>query len=161
MATGKIVRERRHRLDRSCYRGTLVVAITACLKDGSKVFVERQAFHTCESILKHCLLKTFCEAHVYVFMPDHCHFVIQGQSESADILACMKCFKQRSGFWLGQNRPGAQWQKDFYDHVLRKEEDLHKHINYVLANPVRKELVANWKHYPFKGSTIYDLEKWA
>jgi len=48
----------------------------------------------------------------------------------------------------------------FYDHILRKDEDIPKQINYILQNPVRKGLVKNWKDYPYKGSTLYNLNEW-
>lgn len=41
-----------------------------------------------------------------------------------------------------------------------KDDDIEKQVYYILENPVRKGLVNNWKEYPFKGSTIYNFEKW-
>jgi REP element-mobilizing transposase RayT len=72
----------------------------------------------------------------------------------------MKRFKQRSSFWLAQNRPGIRWQKDFYDHILRRDEDLIRHVRYILANPIRAGLVTDWRQYPYRGSTIFDLDSW-
>ncbi len=43
------------------------------------------------------------------------------------------------------------WQKSFYDHVIRKEEDLNSIAGYIFNNPVRKELVENYEDYPFLG----------
>jgi hypothetical protein len=53
-----------------------------------------------------------------------------------------------------------KWQKDYYDHILRKKENLNIHIKYILNNPVRAGLVDYWKQYPYKGSTLYNLENW-
>jgi len=72
----------------------------------------------------------------------------------------VKNFKQNSGYWLSQNQPQVKWQKNFYDHILRRDEDVAKQVRYILENPVRKGLINNWKGYPFKGSTIYNLEEW-
>ncbi len=106
-------------------------------------------------------LKQFeCEAEIYLFMPDHVHLLLRGQAESADVLRSMKSFKQKTGFWLSQKYPPVRWQKDFYDHVLRTEDEIPKHIQYILNNPVRACLVDNWKNYPFKGSTVYNLNEW-
>ncbi|MDZ7623878.1 MAG: hypothetical protein U5J96_05445 [Ignavibacteriaceae bacterium] len=69
-------------------------------------------------------------------------------------------FKKKTGFWLYKNKPDYKWQKDYYDHILRKEEDLETLIKYILNNPVRIGLVENWKLYKFKGSTVYNLDEW-
>lgn len=93
-------------------------------------------------------------------MPDHAHVLLQGTDEDSDLWKCIVDFKQRTGFWLSQNKYSEEWQKDFYDHILRKEEDVVKHVRYILNNPVRKRIVENWKDYPFKGSTIYNFDEW-
>ena len=41
------------------------------------------------------------------------------------------------------------WQKNFYDHIVRKEESLLKIAEYIVDNPVRKELVSEWEEYPY------------
>jgi putative transposase len=72
----------------------------------------------------------------------------------------MKMFKQKTGFLFSQAGCGIVWQKDFYDHIIRDEQDLTNHIRYILLNPVRKGLVSSWREYPHKGSTVYDLGRW-
>ena len=106
------------------------------------------------------LRESYCDALVYLFMPDHAHFLLQGKSEKADSLQAMYRFSQKSGFWLYRNYNHIKWQKDFYDHILRKDEDIIKHIRYILYNPVRKGLVEDWKEYPYKGSTVFQFEDW-
>ncbi len=54
--------------------------------------------------------------------------------------------------------PRVVWQKDFYDHVIREDDDLAVHVRYVLDNPCRKGLVNDWEEYPFKGSIGCELE---
>ena len=70
----------------------------------------------------------------------------------------MKLFKQLSGHWLARNLSGVKWQKDFYDHILREEDELMKHLRYIAENPVRRGLVAEWNEYPFTGSEVFDLQ---
>ena len=52
---------------------------------------------------------------------------------------------------------GKFWQTSFYDHFLRKEEDVRDVVMYVLHNPVRKGLVSEWREYPYSGSLVYEL----
>jgi len=69
----------------------------------------------------------------------------------------MSLFKQLSGYWLARNRPEVRWQRGFYDHVLRREEDILVHLRYIAENPVRRGLVDDWRDYGFTGSDVFDL----
>ncbi len=113
-----------------------------------------------EDILLEALAKANCDAHVYTFMPDHCHLLMEGKSDESDLWQCVVNFKRKSGYWLARNEMSEEWQKDFYDHILRKDEDLTKQVMYILGNPVRRGLVEDWKAYPYKGSTLYDFNQW-
>jgi hypothetical protein len=42
-------------------------------------------------------------------------------------------------------------QRSFYDHLIRKEEDLRQIAEYILNNPVRKGLVQRCEDYPYCG----------
>lgn len=154
------VKERRHRLSRKQYKGKVVCVFTACMSHKRKIFLSEKIFSSTEKILLDCLEKEQCEAHIYLFMPDHCHFLIEGKSDDSNLWQFMVNFKQRSGYWLSQNRFTAKWQKDFYDHILRKDEDLRKQIRYVLENPLREALANDWRKYRFKDSTLYNLDEW-
>lgn len=59
---------------------------------------------------------------------------------------------------LARNRPTVNWQRNFFDHLLRTKEDLAAHVRYVAENPVRKQLVAEWQEYPYTGSIGFDLD---
>jgi REP element-mobilizing transposase RayT len=91
-------------------------------------------------------------------MPDHLHIVNEDILEESDLWKMMSFFKQKTGFWLSRNKKDMKWQKDFYDHIHRKEENLKKHIIYILNNPVRKGIVSDWQNYPFRGSLDFNLE---
>ncbi|MBI3365048.1 MAG: transposase, partial [Ignavibacteriae bacterium] len=44
--------------------------------------------------------------------------------------------------------PRFRWQKSFRDHIIRSEEDFHKHLNYIYGNAVKHELASepeDWK----------------
>jgi len=69
----------------------------------------------------------------------------------------MTLFKQLSGYWLARLIPPVRWQKDFFDHVLRDDDELERQLRYVAGNPVRRGLAEGWHEYPFTGSDVYDL----
>ncbi len=92
-------------------------------------------------------------------MPDHLHVILQGTTDGARPFEAINNFKQKTGYWLSKNRLGVHWQKDYYDHIIRNEEEIAKHVRYILDNPVRKSIVDDWTNYEFKGSTIYNLNE--
>ncbi len=155
-----IIHEKKHRLPLDLYVGHNIISFTCCISGKKHLFVNDPTFLAFEAILLESLNKFGCDAHAYLFMTNHTHLILQGKNEDSNIWKSMILFKQKMGFWLSKNASEFKWQKDFYDHVLRRDEDLKKHLEYVLHNPVRKGLVENWKKYPYKGSTLYDLNSW-
>ena len=83
-------------------------------------------------------------------MPGHCHILVDGKSPDSDMRKMIVSFKQFTGYWLSKNLPQASWQKDYYDHILRTEDDINKQLGYILLNPIRKGIVDNWHSFPFK-----------
>jgi putative transposase len=151
---------RQHRLPDECYRGFATVAFTCCINDKKKNIARAEIVLAFSEILFKESIKLDCDVLAYIFMPDHCHILLQGKSERADTLKAIESFKQKSGFWLSKNNNEIEWQKSFFDHILRTEEETDKHMRYILENPVRKEIIEDWKKYPWKGSSVYDLNEW-
>jgi REP element-mobilizing transposase RayT len=151
--------EKRHRLAAEVYHGFVVVSFTACLRNGG-FFATNEVFKVFEEKLLAALRSRQCGSDVYLFMPDHIHMIIRGESEGSDVLRAMRTFKQQTGFWLSRNAPTVHWQKDYYDHILRTEVAIERHVRYILNNPVRAGLVGYWKDYQLKGSTLYNLKEW-
>lgn len=91
----------------------------------------------------------------FVIMPDHFHwlFALQNNSKLADI---MRYVKGRSASKIQQIRRNRNeneknqvlWQKGYYDHAMRKEEDIQKMARYIVANPLRAGIVNNIADYP-------------
>lgn len=84
----------------------------------------------------------------WVLMPDHLHWLFQ-LGAVADLPATMKLFKARSARSLNQylHRTGSIWQKAYYDHALRRDEDVPKVARYIIENPLRAGLVSNIGEY--------------
>jgi putative transposase len=151
------VREKKHRLSETAYKGEVSVAFTLCVQDRRSIFLHASIIVVFIDILKSLVDQSPCIIPVYCFMPDHQHLIVTGTDDQADTLNFIKLYKQKTGYWLSRNL-SAKWQKDFYDHVIRKEENLISIARYILDNPVRKGLVAHWDDYPFKGAVGCDLE---
>ncbi len=132
-----------------------VYFITMCARHLSSPFLSRGL---AQEILK-SLLSLRDEGKIFLYcyclMPDHLHVVLSprpscGRESSEDvskILGDFKSYTTRLSWKHGIK--GKLWQRSFYDHVGRKEEDLTAICDYIIANPVRKGLVGNpedWSH---------------
>jgi putative transposase len=155
-----LIREKKHRLPPESYRGRVEVAFTACTKNRVPLFVEARLVGKCAEILLQECAGEQCDALAYLFMPDHLHLLLRGKEDTSDVLRLMRRFKQRTGYFFSQNSVRERWQKDFYDHICRDEQEVQKQIRYIIENPVRKGFVTHWKDYKFKGSTVFDLDEW-
>ena len=93
----------------------------------------------------------------YCFMPDHLHLLVEGIQDDSDLRKFVSMFKQRSGFHFRRRFGRRLWQINYFEHVLRKEEVSEQVMRYILENPVRKGLVADYKDYPFSGFFMIPL----
>jgi putative transposase len=61
----------------------------------------------------------------------------------------MKAIKSASAHIINQrgNCHGTIWQEESFDRVLRCSEKLDEKIAYILNNPVRSGIVADWRAY--------------
>ena len=107
----------------------------------------------CLERLREAAARAHFEVVAYCFMPDHLHLLVQ-TGDGADLVGFVRLFKQRSGYAYRRltGDPEVLWQKSYYDHVLRRDEDLHAAARYVWGNPVRGGLVENARDYPYSGS---------
>jgi REP element-mobilizing transposase RayT len=84
----------------------------------------------------------------WVLMPDHLHWLIQ-LGDRHSLSEVIRMFKGRSSLAINTvlERAGAIWQRGFYDHALRREEDVEDIARYIVANPVRAGLVRSVREY--------------
>ena len=83
-------------------------------------------------------------------MPDHIHILISlNKNYQKDLSAWVKSFKRLiSKFAKNFFDIDRFWQKNYYDHILRLNESSRVIAQYILENPVRKNLVNSWEKYP-------------
>jgi putative transposase len=83
----------------------------------------------------------FC--HLAVLMPDHIHLLLNfpGDKSLSRIVGEWKG-------WLGRHK-GISWQRNFFDHRLRNEEQDRNKADYVINNPVRAGLVDKPEDWPY------------
>lgn len=95
----------------------------------------------------------------WVILPDHFHLIIDTMQN--DISKIMKGIKQKfSGLYrskLGLTS-GRVWQHRFWDHIVRNEDDLKKHLEYIHYNPVKHGLTRSPFEYEHSSIHYYLAE---
>jgi putative transposase len=87
----------------------------------------------------------------YCIMPDHLHLLLklnEGYGKSlANWIAAFKRYNARILSLMHGIKP--LWQKNYYEHIVRKDESLKTIAEYIAGNPARKMIVNEWADYPF------------
>jgi Rad3-related DNA helicase/REP element-mobilizing transposase RayT len=81
----------------------------------------------------------------WCIMPNHVHAVVQPAPDQKlpDIIRSWKTFTAREANKL-LDRNGEFWQPEYYDHLIRDEDDLRHAVEYAWDNPDKAGLV-DWK----------------
>ena len=140
------------------YIGEVTVSFTLCLNTGIQTSTQSQIFEVFKDVLSSTVLLMDCMVPVYCFMPDHQHILLTGKCDNSDTLKTIKYYKQKTGFWLSKNSSDIRWQKNFYDKIIKSQNEISTQVRYILDNPVRKGIVVSWEDYLFKGSIGCNIE---
>lgn len=124
---------------------------------------------------RHC-----CDLWAYVIMPEHVHLIIRPREREYDISTVLRAIKwpvsiqarrfleARSSPWLARLREGKPggargfrfWQRGGgFDHNIHHERTLGAIIDYIHANPVRRELVRDPFDWPWSSARWYDGQR--
>jgi putative transposase len=116
--------------------------ITATTRDRVPVFQHLPNARILIQALKASDQQGHSETLAFVVMPDHFHwlFVLRA-GRLQDIVGAVKSV-------AAHRLQSAVWQPGYYDHAVRREEDLREVARYIVANPVRAGLVERVGDYP-------------
>jgi putative transposase len=97
--------------------------------------------------------------HAWVVLPDHLHCVIELPLDDTDFSVRWRLIKGRFSKALeaGEARSSSRirrgergiWQRRFWKHNIRDENDYRNHVDYVHINPVKHGLVKRVKDWPY------------
>ena len=115
-------------------------------------------------LLKEAIRKTRYRFQIFagVIMPEHIHIILAPKNikELPKIISSIKYYFSRNLSFPEYERRDSQikrrekgvWQRRYYDHVIRNEADLNRHLDYIHYNPVKHKLAktpAEWKYSSF------------
>jgi len=99
------------------------------------------------------------EIRAWVVLPDHLHAIWTLPAGDADFSTRWALIKAgfsrhiERGEWIGASRRAkgerGLWQKRFWEHQIRDETDLQRHVDYVHFNPVKHGHAARATDWPF------------
>ena len=142
-------RRKNIRLPKEAYSNpSLIFSITICTNDRKPLFKDRNWAALIINTLKAGPFGKDVKCYAYCLMPDHLHLQLSPiEGNLIDRLSRWKSYTtnllQKSGL------DGPCWQRSFYDHALRNNEDIKTVAEYIVNNPVRSKLAKNWSDYPF------------
>lgn len=149
----------RIRLDPFTYRGTGIYFLTICCDKRHAAFTRESVGAWLVKWLTRCAARHAYSVHAYCVMPDHLHILAEGTCATCHVPKFISEFKQRTGRPYQQKLGRRLWQPRYYDHVLRRAEDIETVAWYIWANPIRKGLCAAPQNYPLSGSLTSDWKK--
>ncbi len=132
------------------YKGSFAYSLTICCDCRKPLLTGPDRIAKLRALLEDCADKHHFQIWAYCFMPDHLHLLVSGNGDSS-LKDFIKLFKQASGYWHKHESGEKLWQDSYFDHVLRRDEDLLRVARYVFENASRKGLVKNWCDHPFMG----------
>ncbi|MCD7779943.1 MAG: transposase, partial [Candidatus Gastranaerophilales bacterium] len=123
---------------------------------------------------KYAKVKYNFEIIAITVLENHCHLIISSNNskEIPQIIKNVKfnfsknidksfCDKNLSFSAIKRGEKGI-WQRRYYDHIIRNEEDLYKHIDYIHYNSIKHYNIPpkNWKFssfHKFVKNGYYDI----
>jgi REP element-mobilizing transposase RayT len=103
-----------------------------------------------DAVLASCIHdhKTLGWVDCCVVMPDHLHFIV-APFESCSLHRIIGRIKSASAYHVNRltERRGRLWQREAFDHLIRRDESLYEKRDYIANNPVRAALVTDWRDY--------------
>ena len=139
------------------YIGPYRYFLTICVRDRRDAFADAQVVAATLAQFRRIASRCQFAILAYCFMPDHVHVLVEGTSNESDVRAFVKRAKQASGQSYARCARGPLWQEGYYERVLRASEDAKQVARYIVANPIRAQLVATPFEYPHVGSDVWTL----
>ncbi len=88
------------------------------------------------------------ELHAWVILKDHFHIMIIPETRNISNFMHSLKLSFSMNYRKAQNRTGIIWQRRFWDHLIRNENDYYAHLNYIHYNPVKHGYVKRAYDYP-------------
>ena len=151
MNNNSLHRKRLHLKDFDYKGSDYIFFITICTAEKQNYFSNERIVKIIENELEFRRTTKEIKLYCYCIMPDHLHILFSFyDSYHKSLQDWVSAFKRYTARITSKSFSIRRlWQKNFFDHIIRKEESLIKIAEYIVNNPVRKGIVEDWKYYPY------------
>jgi len=92
----------------------------------------------------------------WVVLPDHFHMVVDPNDTNLSlIIQKIKLSFSKKVKYERVPKSESIWQKRFWDHIIRDQNDLNNHINYIHYNPLKHHYIDNPSKWEFSSMKDY------
>jgi REP-associated tyrosine transposase len=123
--------------------------VTFCVQNRRRVFIDPALAAISRDELRRFREKGWFWLYTFAIMPDHIHILLRLPDESRTLGRVVATLKSSIQFKCRRRGVDLQWQDNFYDHVVRRNEQTEEIAGYILRNPERAGLVKPGEAYPF------------
>jgi len=121
------------------------------------IFSDYQNIEILRSAFRQVKTKRPFDIDAIVVMPDHLHCIWSlpyGDSDYSTRWRLIKTWFSKHGYCNNrQYSSHSLWQKRFWEHLIRDEEDYERHVDYIHYNPVKHGYVGrayDWSYSSFR-----------
>ena len=132
------------------YTGPFAYHLTLVTRGRLPIFKADDVVQSCLQAIEIACDRLGFDTLAFCFMPNHLHLLLAGRDGSS-LRDFVRYFKQTSGYHFKRRHGTGLWQISYYDHVVRRDEDVGRIATYIWDNPVRAGLVESRLNYEFSG----------
>lgn len=137
------------RLSQFHYGPAYAYFVTICAKDKQPYFLNTSlAKNICDEI-NHLTKILTLTTYAYIIMPEHLHWLLSFEDPNLNLSKIMRLLKGHIIKEARSLKIEFCWQRSFYDHVLRREENIFQVAQYITENSLRRNLVKNLEDYSY------------
>lgn len=136
---------------------------TVVMQDRRPIFSDPHRVRMLDEIFESVMEKQPFTTEALVVLPDHLHCIWSLPEGDNDFSSRWKQIKYRfsldyegefkKSISMSKKKEKGLWQRRFWEHLIRDQEDFNRHVDYIHYNPVKHGLVkrpADWVHGSFK-----------
>ena len=140
------------------YLGFVQVFVTATTRGRNPRFADPEVANFVSQELINVGRDCDVEVCVYCVMTDHVHALLSGVTEKAHVPSMMRTWKQSTGYWFSKRTGATLWRKNYWDLIIRNNDENLRCARYTLLNPVVSGLVSQVGDYKWFGSDVWSRD---
>ena len=138
---------------------------TVITNERRPIFRKEENIDNLRAIFRTVMKKRPFKIEAIVILPDHIHCIWTLPKGDNDYSVRWKEIKYRFSLnykgsfptseSMKKKREKGLWQRRFWEHLIRNQEDLNRHIDYIHYNPVKHELTQKVIEWPYSSFRQY------